>query len=109
MNHSHASPLTDRYLEHFNPSEFRSRWRGATACDTALSRRGNHLAARLVTLWFEGNYARTSYAELQHITAMSRKALEGALPELAELGWVDVTHTVSTIGLKLAVGDMDTQ
>jgi len=105
MNHSHASPVTDRYLEHFTHSEFRFRWLDATACDTALSRRGNHLAARLVTLWFEGNYTHTSYAELQRITGMSRKTLERALPELAELGWVDVTHTGSTIGLSLAMRD----
>lgn len=105
MNHPHASPVTDRYLEHFNPNEFRFRWLDATACDTALSRRGNHLAARLVSLWFEGNYTRTSYSELQRITAMSRKTLERALPELAELGWVDVTHTGSTIGISLAMRD----
>ncbi len=105
MNHPHASPVTDRYLEHFTHSEFRFRWLDATACDGALSRRGNHLAARLVTLWFEGNSTRTSYAELQRITAMSRKTLERALPELAELGWVDVTHTGSTIGISLAMRD----
>jgi hypothetical protein len=58
-----------------------------------------------VTLWFEGNYTRSSYAELQRITAMSRKTLERALPELAELGWVDVTHTGSTIGLNLTMMD----
>jgi hypothetical protein len=105
MNHSNYTAVTDRYLEYFKPNEFRFRWLDATACDGALSRRGNHLAARLVSLWFEGNHARTSYAELQRITGMSRKTLERALPELAELGWVDVTHRGSAIGLSLAMSD----
>jgi hypothetical protein len=105
MNHSHASPITERYLEHFTPNEFRFRWLDATACDPALSRRGNHLAARIATLWFEANHARTSYAELQRITGMSRKTLERALPELAELGWLDVTNRGSTIEVGLAMSD----
>ena len=105
MNHSNYTPVTDRYLEHFTPQEFRFRWLDATGCDHALSRRGNHLAARLVSLWFESNHTRTSYAELQRITAMSRKTLERALPELAELGWVNLTHSGSAIGLSLAMSD----
>ena len=103
MNHSHSTQITNRYLEHFTPNEFRFRWLDATACDPALSRRGNHLAARIFTLWFESNHARTSYAELQRITAMSRKTLERALPELAELGWISVTHRGSNIEIGLAM------
>jgi hypothetical protein len=105
MNHFHASPVTERYLEHFTPNEFRFRWLDATACDPVLSRRGNHLAARLVTLWFDGNHTSSSYAELQRITGMSRKTLERALPELSELGWINVTHRGSVIGIDLAMSD----
>ncbi len=105
MNHSHSTKITDRYLEHFTPNEFRFRWLDATACDPALSRRGNHLAARIFTLWFESNHARTSYAELHRITAMSRKTLERALPELAERGWISVTHQGSTIEIGLAMSE----
>jgi DNA-binding GntR family transcriptional regulator len=105
MNHSCASPVTERYLEHFTPNEFRFRWLDATACDPDLSRRGNHLAARIFTLWFESNHARTSYAELHRITAMSRKTLERALPELAERGWISVTHRGSNIELGLVMSE----
>lgn len=105
MNHSHATPITELYLEHFTPNEFRFRWLDATACDPDLSRRGNHLAARIFTLWFESNHARTSYAELQRITAMSRKTLERALPELAERGWISVTHQGSKIEIGLAMSE----
>ena len=105
MNHSHSTQITNRYLEHFTPNEFRFRWLDATACDPALSRRGNHLAARIFTLWFESNHARTSYAELHRITAMSRKTLERALPELAERGWISVTHQGSTIEIGLAMSE----
>ncbi len=105
MNHSHSTQITDRYLEHFTPNEFRFRWLDATACDPDLSRRGNHLAARIFTLWFESNHARTSYAELHRITAMSRKTLERALPELAERGWISVTHRGSNIEIGLAMSE----
>ena len=105
MNHSHSTQITNRYLEHFTPNEFRFRWLDATACDPALSRRGNHLAARIFTLWFESNHARTSYAELHRITAMSRKTLERALPELAERGWISVIHQGSTIEIGLAMSE----
>ena len=105
MNHSHSTQITARYLEHFTPNEFRFRWLDATACDPDLSRRGNHLAARIFTLWFESNHARTSYAELHRITAMSRKTLERALPELAERGWISVTHRGSNIEIGLAMSE----
>ena len=105
MNHYHSTPITERYLEHFTANEFRFRWLDATACDLDLSRRANHLAARIITLWFDSNHTRTSYAELQRITSMSRKTLERAIPELVDLGWINVTHRGSDIEIGLALND----
>ena len=65
MNQYHSTPITEQYLQHFNANEFRFRWLDATACDLDLSRRANHLAARIITLWLDSNRTQTSYPELQ--------------------------------------------
>lgn len=105
MNHSPHTTVTERYLEHFSHNEFRFRWLDATGFDSDLSRRANHLASRIGTLWFEGLHTSTSYAELQQITAMSRTTLERALPELIGRGWIRVTHRGSKIEVVLAMSD----
>ena len=99
------SHVTDRYLEHFKPAEFRFRWTDASGLDDTLPRRANHLAARLNTLYFQGHTTTTSYAELCQITRMSQKSLERAIPELERSGWISCSKERGMLIITLQLGD----
>ena len=99
------TPITDRFLEHYKPAEFRFRWADATGLDSTLPRRANHLAARINTLYFDGHTAKTSYAELRQITRMSQKSLERALPELISVGWIATDNENGNIFITLQFTD----
>lgn len=90
MDTTNYEPQTDveRYLEHFKLGEYKFRWTEATAYDRKLTRRANHLAARIATLWVNHDQVTTSHVELRRVTGMSKKTVERALPELAAAGWI---------------------
>jgi DNA-binding MarR family transcriptional regulator len=97
--------VTERFLDYFQPTEFRFRWADATGLDSTLPRRANHLAARLNTLYFVGHTVKTSYAELRQVTRMSQKSLERALPELIAGGWVSTERSEGNIYITLRLND----
>jgi hypothetical protein len=97
--------VTERFLDYYQPTEFRFRWADATGLDATLPRRANHLAARLNTLYFVGHTVKTSYAELRQVTRMSQKSLERALPELIACGWVSTERAEGNIYITLRLND----
>ena len=97
--------IPDRFFEHYKQTEFRFRWADATGLDNTLTRRANHLAARISTLYFDAHTTKTSYAELRQISRMSQKSLERALPELISAGWITTDAENGNIFITLRLSE----
>lgn len=99
------SPISAKYLEYFQPAEFRFRWLEATGLYESLPTRANHLAARILTLWIDNESTTTTYDELCRITRLSIRTVQRGLRDLQSTGLLVARRKGSQISLTLVITD----
>ena len=99
------SPVTQRYLEHFKPAEFRFRWVEATGLDRNLPARANHLASRLGALWVDVFTVSTTYDELSRISRQSLRTVQRAIADLTDYRWIAINREGALMHVTLILDD----